>query len=48
MKITYLFTLVILSCKSKEPSNVSAPGEEKTGKTKALEAGAAALQDKTP
>lgn len=48
-----LFIVIILaaviSCGQKrEPANVSAPGSEKTGKTKMLETGSAALQDKTP
>ncbi len=30
------------------PSNVDAPGAEETGRTKALEAGAAVLQDRPP
>ncbi len=39
----------LISCGQKrEPSNVSSPGSEKTGKTKVLETGAAVLQDKTP
>lgn len=44
----FLIVLLVLSCKHKEPSNVSSPGDEKTGKTKVLETGAALLQDKTP
>lgn len=38
-----------ISCgQRREPANVSTPGEEKSGKTQVLEAGAAAIQDKTP
>lgn len=47
-RLLFLVLIVGLSCKHREPSNVSAPGDEKTAKTKALEAGAAVLQDKTP
>ena len=40
---------VVLACGGKNtPSNVRAPGDEKSAKTKVLEAGAAAIQSKTP
>ena len=39
----------VLACGGRNTSsNVNAPGSEKSGKTKVLEAGAAAIQDKTP
>lgn len=49
-KLFAIITLVaVLSCgQRREPANVSSPGSEKTGKTKVLETGSAALQDKTP
>ncbi|WP_266367287.1 OBAP family protein [Tellurirhabdus rosea] len=50
MKPTYgLFLWLALACGGKNTSsNVQSPGAEKSTKTKVLEAGAAALQDKTP
>ncbi|GAB3497849.1 OBAP family protein [Spirosoma knui] len=40
---------IVLACGGENTSsNVQAPGSEKSGKTKVLEAGAAAIQDKTP
>lgn len=48
MGTTYFISILLLfSCRPKEPANVSSPGEEKTSKTKVLEVGAAALQNKT-
>ena len=41
--------LLLAACGGENTSsNVQSPGEEKSGKTRVLEAGAAALQDKTP
>lgn len=39
----------VVACgQRREPANVTSPGLEKSGKTKALETGAALIQDKTP
>jgi hypothetical protein len=47
--ITFVALLVAVGCGGKNtPSQVDLPGGPKSGKSKALEAGAAALQDKTP
>lgn len=51
MKILYVACLVLMvaGCGGKNtPSKVAAPGADKSGKSKTLEAGAALLQDKTP
>ncbi len=52
MRRSIAFAALALSLSSCEggntPSNVDAPGSEETGRTKALEAGAAVLQDRPP
>lgn len=47
-KLLFLILIAGLSCKHREPADVTSPGDEKSLKTKALETGSAVLQDKTP
>jgi len=51
MKSTYLFTLLVtfISCGGKNTnSNIDSPGDDKSGKSKALEIGSDLLQSKSP
>jgi hypothetical protein len=46
--VLFLFVVVAACGAENSDSNVASPGREETGKTKALEAGADLMQDKTP